>query len=171
MQQANRLSAESDRAKLIRQFCTERNITKLVHFTRIENLRRISIEGLLSREQLETRGQKFLFNDSDRVDGHKNGTCLSLNFPNYKMFYSIREEKKKVEEVSNSQWVVLLLDAEVLWELDCAFCQENASSKSLFEKSFDSVSHQVNGSDVNRSFSSLRIAFIVHSQATKPAKP
>ena len=99
MQQANRLSAESDRAKQIRQFCTERNITKLVHFTRIENLRRILIEGLLSREQLETRGQKFLFNDSDRVDGHKNGTCLSLNFPNYKMFYSIREEKKKVEEV------------------------------------------------------------------------
>ena len=28
--------------------------------------------------------------------------------------------------------------------------------KSLFEKSFDSVSHQVNGSDVNHSFSSLR---------------
>ena len=45
------------------------------------------------------------------------------------------------------------------------------NAKSLFEKSFDSVSHQVNGSDVNHSFSSLRIAFIVHSQATKPAKP
>ena len=46
-----------------------------------------------------------------------------------------------------------------------------AIPKSLIEKSFDSVSHQVNGSDVNHSFSSLRIAFIVHSQATKPAKP
>ena len=44
-------------------------------------------------------------------------------------------------------------------------------SKNLFEKSFDSVSHQVNGSDVNHSFSSLRIAFIIQSQSTKPTKP
>ena len=51
------------------------------------------------------------------------------------------------------------------------YIEEAREYKSLFEKSFDSVSHQVNGSDVNHSFSSLRIAFIVHSQATKPAKP
>ena len=43
--------------------------------------------------------------------------------------------------------------------------------KSLFEKSFDSVSHQVNGSDVHHSLSSLRIAFIIQSQSTKPTKP
>ena len=43
--------------------------------------------------------------------------------------------------------------------------------KILFEKSFDSISHQVNGSDVNHSFSGLRIAFIVQSQSTKPTKP
>ena len=41
----------------------------------------------------------------------------------------------------------------------------------LFEKSFDSVSHQVNRSDVNHSFSSLRIAFIIQGQSTKPTKP
>ena len=46
-----------------------------------------------------------------------------------------------------------------------------ATDKSLFEKSFDSISHQVNGSDVNHSFSGLRIAFIVQSQSTKPTKP
>ena len=54
--------------------------------------------------------------------------------------------------------------------IECSYVNDNLL-KSLFEKSFDSVSHQVNGSDVNHSFSSLRIAFIVHSQATKPAKP
>ena len=43
--------------------------------------------------------------------------------------------------------------------------------KSLFEKSFDTVSHQVNGSDVHHSLSSPRIAFIIQSQSTEPTKP
>jgi hypothetical protein len=47
------------------------------------------------------------------------------------MFYLIRKQKEKAEEVKDSQWVVLLLDAKVLWELDCAFCQENASSNAV----------------------------------------
>ena len=54
--------------------------------------------------------------------------ALSLSFPNYKMFYSIRETRKKIAGADHSQGVVLLLDVEVLWELDCAFCRENASS-------------------------------------------
>ncbi|MCS7032304.1 MAG: DUF4433 domain-containing protein, partial [Gloeomargarita sp. SKYG116] len=29
------------------------------------------------------------------------------------------------------RWVVLVLDASVLWELDCAFCRENAASRSV----------------------------------------
>ena len=45
-----------DRAAQIRKICAEHNIRTLVHFTRIENLRRILQEGLLSRETLETRG-------------------------------------------------------------------------------------------------------------------
>ena len=47
------------------------------------------------------------------------------------MFYSIRESKKKVEGVNDSQWVVLLLDTKVLWELECAFCQRNAAHKAV----------------------------------------
>ena len=117
----------NNRAAQIRHFCVERGITKLLHFTRIENLRSILREGLLSRETLDSRGQQYCFNDQDRVDDYKNAVCLSISFPNYRMFYSIREEKKG-EEVNDAYWTVLLLDAEVLWELDCAFCQENASS-------------------------------------------
>jgi hypothetical protein len=115
----------------IRRICNRHCITTLVHFTRIENLRSILQNGLLNRSLLETRGQQFFCNDSDRVDGHPEAICLSISFPNYRMFYSIRKQKEKAEEVKDSQWVVLLLDAKVLWELDCAFCQENASSNAV----------------------------------------
>ena len=146
------------RASRIQQICEERGITTLVHFTRVENLQNILQQGLLGRTLLETRGQQFLFNDPCRVDGHKEAVCLSISFPNYKMFYSIREDKKETQEVDDSQWIVLLLDAKVLWELDCAFCQRNAAHnavrrvpltdrkrpealKGMFED-FDDIRHQ-----------------------------
>lgn len=111
------------RKRQIQQICIERDIITLCHFTRIDNLSSILQKGLLSRSHLETSGQQFLFNDPDRFDGHTDAICLSISFPNYKMFYRYRTE--------HSQWVVLLLDAKVLWELDCAFCQENASSNAV----------------------------------------
>ena len=120
-----------NRAFQIQQICTERGITTLLHFTRLENLESILREGLLGRSLLEARGQQFLFNDLDRVDGHKETSCLSISFPNYQMFYSIREQKKNIQEAIDSQWIVLLLDVKVLWELDCAFCQRNAAHKTV----------------------------------------
>lgn len=119
-----------NKTALIEQFCEECAITTLCHFTRIENLQSILQEGLLGRSLLETRGQQFLFNDPKRIDGHPEAVCLSISFPNYKMFYNFRESKKK-EGVNDSQWVVLLLDAKVLWELDCAFCQRNAAHNAV----------------------------------------
>jgi hypothetical protein len=120
-----------NRAFQTQQICTERGITTLLHFTRLENLQSILREGLLGRSLLEARGQQFLFNDLDRVDGHKETSCLSISFPNYQMFYSIREQKKNIQEAIDSQWIVLLLDVKVLWELDCAFCQRNAAHKTV----------------------------------------
>ena len=126
-----------NRASQIQQICTERGITTLVHFTRIENLHSILQQGLLGRSILETHGQQFLFNDHDRVDGHKEAICLSISFPNYQMFYSIREQKKETQEANDSQWIVLLLDVKVLWELDCAFCQNNAARKAISRTSLE----------------------------------
>ena len=126
-----------NRASQIQQFCEDRRITTLCHFTRVENLQSILQEGLIGRNLLETHGQKFLFNDNDRVDGHKDAVCLSISFPNYQMFYSIREQKKETQEANDSQWIVLLLDAKVLWELDCAFCQNNAARKVISSTSLE----------------------------------
>ena len=43
--------------------------------------------------------------------------------------------------------------------------------KSLFEKSFDTVSHQVNGSNVDHRLRRLSRAFIIQSQSAKPTEP
>ncbi|GAP98922.1 DarT ssDNA thymidine ADP-ribosyltransferase family protein [Leptolyngbya sp. NIES-2104] len=110
-------------ALAIHRICNERGINTLIHFTRIQNLRSILQQGLLGRyllEQLPVEHQP-VFNDSKRLDGCRQAICLSISFPNYRMFY-------KYNHNNPSNWVVLLLKASVLWELDCAFCVENAAS-------------------------------------------
>ena len=126
------------RASQIQQICKDRGITTLVHFTRIENLQSILREGLLGRETLEKRLQegslklqKLFINDNSRWDKHKDAVCVSISFPNYLMFSSIRKQKKMSDGISDSGWVVLGLDAKILWELDCAFCKENAASNAI----------------------------------------
>ena len=122
---------DAKRERQIQQICVDRGITTLCHFTRIENLSSILQKDLLSRSHLETSGQEFVPNDLDRADGPLEAICLSISFPNYRMFFRIRKREEETQGVKDSQWVVLLLDAKVLWELDCAFCQENASSNDV----------------------------------------
>ena len=114
----------------IQQIHNERGIKTLCHFTRVENLQSILQQGLLGRNLLETRGQQFLFNDPDRVDGHKEAVCLSISFPNYQLFSKFSRPNYD-SPPDYLQWVVLLLKAEALWELDCAFCQNNAARKAI----------------------------------------
>lgn len=106
----------------IQQVCHERGINTLCHFTRSERLRSILHRGLLNRNFLEKLPSSIRpqFPDLDRDDGYKDALCLSISFPNYRMFFS------KTGRVNQHQWVVLLLDARILWELDCAFCHQNA---------------------------------------------
>ncbi|MDP9317211.1 MAG: DUF4433 domain-containing protein [Chloroflexota bacterium] len=107
------------------EICQRRKITTLVHFTRLRNLPSILMRGLLPRLDLETlRGDDIVFNDMQRFDGLKNASCLSITFPNYKMFYKQRQYHLE-------PWVVLGIDARVLWEFECAYCTANASSNAL----------------------------------------
>lgn len=102
-----------------------RKIKVIWHFTRQENLPNILATGLKSRAQLEVEGECVVFNDALRLDGNKNAICASVSFPNYKMFYRLRQENPDVD------WVVLALRPEILWLKDCAFCVENAASASV----------------------------------------
>lgn len=100
----------------------EKEIKFILHFTRISNLDSILTHGLISRQDLETNGMQFDFNDDDRHDCQENAICCSLGYPNYKMFYSLRQNNPDIK------WVVLAIEPSVLWEKDCAFCVSNAAS-------------------------------------------
>lgn len=108
----------------IQEIVQERNITKLFHFTHSDNLASIIENGLLSRSDLDDEGDDYDFNDSDRIDGHLDAICLSVSFPNAKMFYKYRRLKP-------GNWVVLEVDPSVLWTKDCAFYPTNAASNNV----------------------------------------
>jgi hypothetical protein len=110
---------------MIRAYCAARRIDTLVHFTRLENLAGILADGILPRLTLEGRVGQVIFNDDIRADGHKDAVCLSVSFPNYKMFYKYRLAHQ------TATWAVLLIRADVLWELDCAFCWANAACSTI----------------------------------------
>ena len=116
------------RVKEIKRIVRDRKIDLLCHFTRLENLTGILRNGLLSRKTLRDRHMRFCVVDHERLDGCPDGVCLSVSFPNYMLFYSKRVSYFREEQVNHSQWVVLLLDARILWELECEFCQANAAS-------------------------------------------
>lgn len=114
------------RSQDIQEFCQQRNISSLIHFTRVENLCGILTHGLLSRSELEHNrlDPSPIFNDPIRIDGLKDGVCLTISYPNYRMFYKLTQGKYE-------NWVVILLDASVMWKLDCAFNYENAASRTM----------------------------------------
>lgn len=106
----------------ISDFIQERNITSLYHFTKADNLYSILRNGLLSRKTLDEKEIAYLYNDEARLEGKLQANCLSISFPNYKMFYKYRDQSRCDE------WCVIELNPRVLYEKECLFCIENAAS-------------------------------------------
>jgi len=73
-----------------------------------------------------------VINDQLRLDGHLNGTSLSIAFPNYLMFHRYRQE-------ANTEWVVLGVDPSVLWTKDCGFCLHNAADGRMIGQPVDTL--------------------------------
>ena len=109
----------------------EKNIEWLLHFTQAVNLENIFHYGLYPRSVLDDRCVESNYNDTYRYDDCKDAVCMSIEFPNYKMLYKLRQEDPKIE------WAVLLLDASILYEFDCAFCQTNAGSAQMYNVSIN----------------------------------
>lgn len=108
----------------IEEIMSKHNIRHLVHFTRVENLPGIFGSGLCPRSVLD--GEMAVFNDEFRYDGCIGAVCTSIEFPNYKMFYSLRQKEP------DADWAVLGINADVLVDFDCAFCEMNAGSRPMF---------------------------------------
>lgn len=109
----------------------ERDINYICHFTKVGNLESIFRYGLCPRCYLydeETNPDSEIVgivNDQFRYDNHTNASCLSISFPNSKMFYRFREE-------NDSEWVVILFDAAyILRNKNCAFYPTNAASNQV----------------------------------------
>jgi len=103
----------------------KRNITTLIHFTNEKNLKSIIENGILSKDTLDNRKMAYYYNDEYRFDNLSDTISLSVTFPNYKMFYSLRKENVA------DDWVVILIDAEKVLSKPCAFCYDNAANSGI----------------------------------------
>lgn len=108
----------------ISDFIQERNITSLYHFTKADNLHGILRNGLLSRKTLDKNDIEYSYNDEVRLEGKLHANCVSISFPNYRMFYKYRNQS------IGNEWCVIELNPRILYEKECLFCIENAASNS-----------------------------------------
>lgn len=110
---------------MLQQAIQSSGIDYLLHFTRIENLPSILMNGLIPRSTLEASNSPLIFNDPLRLDGYKNALCCSIQHPNYKMFFSLRQQNP------NTEWVVLGINTNILWQKNVAFCYTNAANSAI----------------------------------------
>jgi hypothetical protein len=119
--------------KDIRELVRKLEIPNLVHFTRAVNLPSIMEHGIYPRSRFDEVGAEPVINDVLRLDGHLDGTSVSIAFPNNPMFYRYRKEN------DGTDWVVLALNPSILWEKDCAFCMHNAADGKISCQDLDSL--------------------------------
>ena len=102
-----------------------RKIKSFIHFTVLDNLPGILKEGIIPRSDLGDNGFTL---DKKRLDGETNGSCFTLAFPNYKMFYKYRNR--------NANRVFVILGVSISFALNLkkeqiAFYPANAALKDL----------------------------------------
>jgi len=110
----------------MRLACSQRSISRLVHFTHIENLNTIRQHGIIPVPELEQRGIKPRVNDPERFDFRLDAVSMSIEFPNYQLFYRFRKQ----QGTSERDWCIIEVCPSVLWTSECVFSAENAASAS-----------------------------------------
>lgn len=127
----------------------DRNITRLCHFTRTNNLPFILGDGIDSHNgiianTLITDASFLKPTDDNRVDGKKDYICTSVQYPN--SFYFSTVQKNEAQKLF-SDWVIMEIDPKVINDTTL-FCPVNAATKGgtlikggvdAFEHIFDNV--------------------------------
>lgn len=104
----------------------------LVHFTQAKNLKSIVKYGILPKNELSSRCINHAKNDKYRIDGYHDSSSFSIEWPNYKMFYPLRLN-------SDTDWVVIGINKNVLWNKECIFCWDNAASSEIIRTPRESM--------------------------------
>jgi hypothetical protein len=109
----------------IKAFLEKRNIKKLVHFTNTKNVESIKKHGILSVQELNSRGIHYDYNDFHRYDRMLDYISLSVTQPNKYVLKSFKENGT-LSEVS-----LIEIDASILYEEISTprfYCDRNAAS-------------------------------------------
>lgn len=110
----------------IESICVQRGMPSVVHFTLARNVPSILRHGLVPRAEHEALGSLDVeYVDSPRPDRHDDATSVSVGFPDWKLFRSLRDQDPA------KPWAVLVLSPALLWTLNCAFYETNAGSESM----------------------------------------
>lgn len=107
---------------LIEKNAKSRGVEWLYHFTNASNLASILSVGLLSRRVLDALEVKYSSNDNSRVDRRLNTISCSIMWPNYKLLY------KNKEIYNGENYVILRINASLIWQKKCLFLPSNAAS-------------------------------------------
>ena len=88
----------------------DRGLTKLYHFTAVENLPSILRYGILSRSNMDNRGIKYLANDNLRLDNRPYLISCSIEYPNNTLLWKYKYE-------SGKDFCLIELDIQLLIEI------------------------------------------------------
>ena len=115
----------------------DRGIERLTHFTDVRNIDSILENGIMSRKTLEEREITIIGTDRNRADYRnyredtdmRDAICLSVSFPNHKMFYKKRQSDEPDGGAGiERSWCVFLLDPVEVTKKDCLYFSHNAAS-------------------------------------------
>ena len=110
----------------IKEEAKDRGITRLCHFTPSRNLAHIASDprGLLASRHLEA-DEKAVYNPTDieRLDGHADHLCCSIQYPNAWYFRTARGKETLFRD-----WVVVFIENHYLWRVGTKFCPRNAAA-------------------------------------------
>lgn len=126
-------AAEEERRQAMRQWLNERNrelkaniekrkIRWLVHFTRTDNLESILDKGICTLDTLEKIGIEFFANDEYRWDHCTDCVNVTIEFPNSWTL------KSYMANSPGTDWIMLFLNPELLYEQENYYAYHNAST-------------------------------------------
>jgi hypothetical protein len=106
-----------------------RGTTRLCHLTAFRNLLHLATEGqgLLSLRQLAAQSGDYDQQDLERLDGHPDHICCSIQYPNA---WYLRNRKVRATPIQRlfPDWVCLTIDPKHLWSSGTRVCVRNAAA-------------------------------------------